>query len=952
MRRGRRFRLLAAIFLAILLASPSLPLLARGPAQEDAAARLLARMPPAARVGQLFVVTFPGTEIEEGTDIYQLIVEERIGGVLLTPENGNIVNQGNTPLQVATLTNGLQRLAWEASQKPISAEDGSATLAPFVPLLIATKGGGIENPYTDPISGTTPLPPPMALGATWDPANAQTAGAILGQELNSLGINLLLGPSLDVLNTPRPGTPADLGVRSFGGDPYWVSQMGKAYIQGVHEGGKGRVAVVPGHFPGLGAADRPLTEEVSTVQKSLEQLKQIELAPFFAATGAEEPLAQPDGLLVSHIRYRGFQGNIYASTKPVSFDPQALQQLMALPELAPWREAGGLTVADELGVRAVRRFYDPTEQTFNGVRIARDAFVAGNDLLILSHFASTDDWDAHFDNIRSTIAFFREKYATDPTFQAWVDQAVLRILRLKLRLYGEPFTLADVQVDLDAVPEEVGQHSEQIAPIAQAAVTLLSPPSPDLRPPPPAADEQIVIFTDDRQVSLCTDCPPTYVIPPTLLEETLVRLYGPQATDQVSPERVYSFTYSDLLEYLTAPPTSAEESGTPLPPHPVQTALEQADWVLFGMLDVTDQIPTSSAIRRFLAEQADLLKDKRVVVFAFGAPYYLDTTEIAKLSAYFGLYGHTSPFVEAAARALFDEFPFTGASPVSVTSLNYDLIVQTQPDPNQEIHIFYQVGEEMVETTEGTPQPPEIFQGDTLRLRTSVILDRNGHPVPDGTPVEFIFTYPQEGLEHTVQVTTRDGVAETMVTLDRVGQLQVSVRAEPHPRTVGLEVEIREGEPAVIVTVTPTPTQVPPTPTPTVSPSAEATPTPESATPQPGETPAAGGTGGNGRDLALGLGSALLVAFVGYLARWAIRRDPIGSLRVGLWSVAGGLLGYIGLAVGMPGTAWVRQHAGEWSAGLAALLGAVPLMVLSLIAVSVGGSRVSTTEAQRTQRGL
>jgi len=937
----------------VLLASPSLPLQARGPVQEDAAARLLARMPPAARVGQLFVVTFPGTKIEEGTDIYQLIVEERIGGVLLTPENGNILNQGDTLLQVATLTNGLQHLAWEASQKPIRpgpGEEGATTLAPFVPLFIAVKGGGIENLYTAPISGTTPLPPPMALGATWDPTNAQTVGAILGQELNSLGINLLLGPSLDVLNTPRPGTPADLGVRSFGGDPYWVSRIGKAYIQGVHEGSGGRVAVVPGHFPGLGAADRPLTEEVSTVQKSLEQLKQIELAPFFAATGAEDPLARPDGLLVSHIRYRGFQGNIYASTKPVSFDPQALQQLMALPELAPWREDGGLTVADELGVRAVRRFYDPTEQAFNGLRVARDAFVAGNDLLILSHFASTDEWDAHFDNIRTTIAFFREKYATDPTFQAWVDQAVLRILRLKLRLYGEPFALTDVQVDYDAIPEEVGRLAEQVAPITQAAVTLLSPPSPDLRPPPPAADERIVIFTDDRQIKPCAGCSATHIIPPTLLEETLVRLYGPQATDQVSPGQVVSFTFNDLLDYLAAPQPITEESGTPSPPHPVQIALERADWVLFAMLDVTDQVPPSTAIRRFLAEQADLLKNKRVVVFAFGAPYYLDTTEIAKLSAYFGLYGHTAPFVEAAARALFDEFPFTGASPVSIVSLNYDLIVQTQPDPDQEIRIFYQVGEEPIESTEGTPQPAEISQGDTLRLRTSVILDRNGHPVPDGTPVEFIFTYPQEGLEHTVQVTTRDGVAEAMITLDRVGQLQVSVRAEPHPRTVGLEVEIREGEPAVIVTVTPTPTPVPPTPTPTAPPSAEATSPPTFPTLQPGETPTAVDTEVNSRDLALGLGSALLVAFVGYLAYWALRRDPIGSLRVGLWSVAGGLLGYIGLAARIPGMAWVRQHAGEWSAPIAALLGATSLMVLSLIAVSLGGSGINTAKARRTER--
>ncbi|HIQ01377.1 MAG TPA: hypothetical protein EYH30_04510, partial [Anaerolineales bacterium] len=774
---------------------------------DDPAARLLARMPPAVRVGQLFLVTFPGTDVDELSAISTLIVEDHIGGVLLRSESGNIVNEGNTPAQVAALTNGLQRLAWEGSQTPLPAEEGEgAVLSPFVPLFIAVEQGGDGELYTAIISGTTPLPSPMALGATWNPAHAETVGAIVGEELSALGINLLLGPSLDVLDTPRPGSPADLGVRSFGGDPYWVGQMGVAFVRGVHTGSGGRTAVVPGHFPGLGAADRPLSEEVSTVQKSLEQLKQIELAPFFAVVSAEDPLAQADGLLVSHIRYRGFQGNIYASTKPVSFDPQALQQLMALPELAPWREAGGVAVADELGVRAVRRFYDPTEEVFNGLRIAREAFVAGNDLLILSHFAQTDDWESHIANVRAAVAFFREKYSSDPTFQVWVDEAVLRILRLKLRLYST-FTLNGTQVDVEAAVGVVGQHREEVALIARDAVTLLSPPSPELRPAPPAADERIVIFTDDRQVIPCADCAPVYVIPPTLLADTLVRLYGPQATLQVQPDRVSSFTFSELMDYLAALPAAPSAEVTPLPPHPVEVALQQADWVLFAMLDVTDQVEHSGAVRRFLAGQADLLQDKEVVVFAFGAPYYLDTTEIAKLSAYFGLYSHTEPFVEAAARALFDEFPFTGAPPVSVAGLSYNLLTQTQPDPAQIIEVFYEVvgneqGEGGEETPQPTPQSREVHQGDTLQLWTNTIVDRNGHPVPDGTPVEFIFTYPQEGLEHTVQVTTRDGIAETTVTLDRVGQLQVSVRAEPVPRAIRLEMNIPEGAPAEIVAIT------------------------------------------------------------------------------------------------------------------------------------------------------
>jgi hypothetical protein len=121
----------------------------------------------------------------------------------------------------------------------------------------------------------------------------------------------------------------------------------------------------------------------------------------------------------------------------------------------------------------------------------------------------------------------------------------------------------------------------------------------------------------------------------------------------------------------TPPPTPTPES-TPAP-QPVATALERAHWVIFAMLDAGDRASPSGAVRRFLSERADALRGKKVVVFAFGAPYYLDTTEIAKLSAYFGVYSPIPSSVEAAVRALFTEFPFTGASPVTVPGINYNL---------------------------------------------------------------------------------------------------------------------------------------------------------------------------------------------------------------------------------------------------------------------------------------
>ena len=112
-------------------------------AQEgDGVARLMERMSSAAKVGQLFLVTFPGTEVAEGAIITELIRDYHVGGVVLLPGNGNIVNEGDTPTQVATLVGQLQTAAWQATQpvtETLSTEETPP--GPFVPLFIAVKIG-------------------------------------------------------------------------------------------------------------------------------------------------------------------------------------------------------------------------------------------------------------------------------------------------------------------------------------------------------------------------------------------------------------------------------------------------------------------------------------------------------------------------------------------------------------------------------------------------------------------------------------------------------------------------------------------------------------------------------------------------------------------------------------------------------------------------------------------
>jgi beta-N-acetylhexosaminidase len=867
---------------------------------------LLTTMTPEEKVGQLFLISFNGTDVGENSQIYDLIANHHIGGVILTRKNDNFVGPENTINEAHRLVSSLQLIEWQSSITDVvdtfGREIGSVQ---YIPLFVAMSQEGDHYPNDEIFNELTPLPNQLAIGSTWSKDLSRQVGEVMGKELSAIGINLYLGPTLDILDPMLPDSTYALGVSAFGENPYWVGELGRAYINGIHEGSDDRMAVIAKHFPGIGSSDRMIDEEVATVRKSFEQLKQTELYPFFTTTAySATEGASADGLLVSHIRYEGLQGNIRVSTRPISFDTAALDQLMELSEFSEWRENGGLLVSDNLGSPAVRRFYDPVGQSFDARQVARNAVNAGNDLLIIDDFVATADAD-QYTTILRTLEFFTQKYREDAAFAQRVDQAVERSLTIKYRLYTD-FDLEETlkrEEDLT----EIGNSQEIVFQIAQESATLLSPDEGDLGaalPNPPGISDRTVFITDIISEKQCSDCLEQIILTEDALRDAVVRLYGPQAGGQILQYRLSSFSFSDLNLMLDG----SEEMQI------LQEELRAADWIVFVLLNLDQDRASSFALKRILSDRPDLLQDKYTVAFAFNAPYYLDATEISKLSAFYGIYSKLPSFVDIAARILFQEHVPTGALPVSLPNTGYDLTLATSPNAEQVIPLMLDIEAEEFITTEtvspesGFPDEPTLVPGfligDTLPLISGEIYDQNNHLVPDGTIVRFHFTYEGDtGASEQIESTTSKGVARTDFLIQNEGRLEIRATSGEAVNSDILVLNITEGEAAVITVILPTTT-----PTITVEPTAtlqSPTPSPSpTTTPEPVEPLKT-----TGIDWIFSMIVIMIFAFgifwIGQSfisTRWGIRW--------GLLSVIGGTIAYIYVSLNLPANEGFLERTG------------------------------------------
>jgi beta-xylosidase len=148
---------------------------------------------------------------------------------------------------------GLGHLTRIFGTAPAEPADGRARLAELQERVTAANRFGVPAiAHEECLTGFTTwratiYPTPLAWAASWDPALVRAMAAAIGSDMASVGVHQGLSPVLDVVRDYRWGRVEE----TMGEDPYLVSELGLAYVQGLQSAG---VIATVKHFAGYSAS--------------------------------------------------------------------------------------------------------------------------------------------------------------------------------------------------------------------------------------------------------------------------------------------------------------------------------------------------------------------------------------------------------------------------------------------------------------------------------------------------------------------------------------------------------------------------------------------------------------------------------------------------------------------------------------------------------------------------
>ncbi len=342
------------------------------------------------KIGQLLMTTVPYPE--DAQKSAEFFKKYYLGGALLnykTPDNRYrffSVYENQPVAKTKTFVDTLQ-------------------LAAPIPMFIATDAESQE--VNHPGTKLVPSLQQVAKGKT--PGQIEASMKKAGAELKALGINMDLGPVLDV------GIQENfMFSRTLGTDAQSVAAAGSAYVKGLHES---KIITIGKHFPGIGNVKKNTDFASGNVDISKTTvLSETHLKPFSEVKGL-------DGVMISSVTYQG-------DTQPAVFSEEFNRQIGVA------RTPDTFVITDDVGQagNAIEAYYADKGGDENHVKRAVSALVAGNDMII----------DIRHEKIAGIIQGVAEEAKTNQALSFAIETAYKRVLKLKERFAIRPSAAAPV----------------------------------------------------------------------------------------------------------------------------------------------------------------------------------------------------------------------------------------------------------------------------------------------------------------------------------------------------------------------------------------------------------------------------------------------------------------------------------------------------------------------------
>ena len=295
----------------------------------------LSTLPIRQKIGQLFFIGVPNTEID--ADTKDFLKDIAPGGICLFSSNIHEAEQTRNLL------------------------DKIREVAEIEPFFSLDQEGGLVDRLRRII---TPMPAPSSLKT---PDEAKTLAEITAETIRILGFNMNFAPVVDVIDEARSKTYNGLYSRAFGKSKSEVTEFAAKYLEGLRE--KNCLGCLK-HFPGLGASAVDSHEELPSVYLTREEMFAIDLLPYRRLFEEKEI----DSVMVAHAGYPRF--DLQETDENGKLLPSSLSFNIVTKLLREELNFQGLAITDDLEMGAIVKNYGIGEA-------CQMAILAGVDMLAI-----------------------------------------------------------------------------------------------------------------------------------------------------------------------------------------------------------------------------------------------------------------------------------------------------------------------------------------------------------------------------------------------------------------------------------------------------------------------------------------------------------------------------------------------------------------------------------------